>query len=89
MDVDDEAFGFDMCVVPYENGGHQFCAVVAVNHKRFDRNDLCGLLVHEGAHVYQQFRDHIREDNPSSEFEAYTMQEIFLNLINEYDRQTA
>lgn len=89
MEAQEESFGFDACVASYEKDGHVFCAVIAVNYKRFDRNGLCGLLVHEGAHVWQEFRESIRESAPSSEFEAYTLQEIFLNLINEFDRQTA
>lgn len=85
VSVNREAYNCDMCVVEHD----MFCAVIAVHHKEFERNRLLSLLVHEGTHVWQAFRDLIEEKEPSAEFEAYTMQEIFLNLINEYDRQTA
>lgn len=42
------------------------------------------LLAHECMHVVQSFMDEIGETTPSSEFQAYTLQEIYLNLTNDY-----
>lgn len=50
---------------------------------------IVGTMVHESVHVWQDFRDHIDESNPSSEFEAYTIEEIFRSVLSEYSRQTS
>jgi hypothetical protein len=52
-----------------------------------DRWTLIGLLVHEAVHVWQAVRDHISEQNPSSEFEAYAVQSAFEKLLAEYRKQ--
>lgn len=44
-------------------------------------------LCHECVHVWQAFsRDMLSEHNPSDEFEAYTIDEIFGNALDEYRR---
>jgi hypothetical protein len=52
--------------------------------KTNDPNGIIGMLVHEGAHVWQNLRDLIGEDHPSAEFEAYTLQTIVQELITAY-----
>lgn len=64
-------------------------SVVCMFNHDADADFRVGVLVHESVHVWQDFRDHIGESNPSAEFEAYTIQEIFLNILSEYSRQTA
>lgn len=51
--------------------------------------DAIALIVHEVAHVKQYIMEQISEHNPSDEFEAYTMQEIAKNLIQDYLSKTA
>lgn len=46
-----------------------------------------GLIVHEATHIWQEIKELLGEDNPSKEFEAYSMQWIAYELIAEYDRQ--
>lgn len=83
-----ESVECDACVVTHHDDKKSHCVVVLLVSKDSDKNHFLGVLAHEAVHVYQEFRDYIDESAPSPEFEAYTIQEIFLNLINEYDRQT-
>lgn len=46
--------------------------------------EVACLLVHEAVHVWQTYRDHIGEDRPSHEFEAYSIQAISLRLMDAY-----
>lgn len=48
---------------------------------------IAALLVHESVHVWQQFRQSIGETNPSSEFEAYSIQAIAQCLMQAYADQ--
>lgn len=43
------------------------------------------LISHEAVHVWQHIREDIGEDNPSSEFEAYSIQTIVSELIGAYE----
>ena len=44
-----------------------------------------GLLVHEAVHIWQDICKNINEYEPSSEFEAYSIQVISMRLIAAYD----
>lgn len=44
------------------------------------------LLVHEAMHVWRDIRENIGEEHPSSEFEAYAMQDIVEQLIKAYEQ---
>ena len=46
--------------------------------------DTVELLVHEAMHVWRDIRESIGEDHPSSEFEAYAMQNITSALFDAY-----
>lgn len=48
---------------------------------------IAALLVHESVHVWQQFCQSIGETNPSSEFEAYSIQAIAQCLMQAYADQ--
>jgi hypothetical protein len=50
---------------------------------------IASLLVHEAVHIWQQFRAHIGEGSPSSEFEAYSIQSIAQELMVAYADRTA
>lgn len=43
--------------------------------------EVAGLIVHEAVHLWQQVREYIGEKNPSSEFEAYSVQAIAQDLM--------
>jgi len=45
------------------------------------------VLVHEATHAKQRFMEVIGERSPSTEFEAYAMQNLTENLLREYHRQ--
>ena len=49
---------------------------------------IAGTVAHEAVHVWQTIRDMIGEDKPSSEFEAYSVQAIFLELLNAMEEAT-
>lgn len=49
---------------------------------------IAALLVHEAVHIFQTHCDDIGERHPSSEFEAYSIQNIATCLWEEYIRQT-
>lgn len=43
-----------------------------------------GLLAHECMHVWQYVKEQMHEKEPSEEFEAYSFQGIFQDLLGEY-----
>ena len=45
---------------------------------------ICGMIVHEAAHVWQNIREAMDEESPSHEFEAYSLQWIVHDLIVDY-----
>lgn len=45
------------------------------------REQVYGLLVHEAVHIWQEVRKLINEKSPSSEFEAYAIQNIAQALM--------
>lgn len=47
-------------------------------------SEKVALLVHESVHVWQEIRKRMGEREPSSEFEAYSVQSIFLGLLSLY-----
>lgn len=65
------------------------CVVVCI--RGFDDHDpaaIVGLIAHEAVHVWQQIRETLGESAPSSEFEAYSIQNITQQLYGEFLRQT-
>ena len=58
------------------------CAVVCLDiTKATDWAQMAGLIVHEATHIWQEVRHILGEKNPSTEFEAYTLQTITQNLF--------
>jgi hypothetical protein len=58
--------------------------LVTLNREVADRHseiETIGLLVHEATHACQHIRECIGEKEPSSEFEAYSMQAITQGLL--------
>jgi hypothetical protein len=72
-----------------KKAGANICAIICMKDFANKPIDLVrGLLIHEAVHVWQQICETINEDNPSSEFEAYSIQGIAIRLIDAYDEQT-
>jgi hypothetical protein len=63
------------------NAEGQQVAVVCINATTQHPCQIASLLVHEAVHVWQFHRDRIGERNPSSEFEAYSIQSIAQRLL--------
>jgi hypothetical protein len=55
--------------------------------KKVDKIKMYCVLVHEAVHIWQHIKEDIGETNPSMEFEAYSIEQISRNLIQEYERQ--
>ena len=49
-----------------------------------DEDEKIALLVHESVHVWQEIKLRMDEVDPSKEFEAYSVQTIFLGLLSLY-----
>ncbi len=64
------------------------CLVVINTAEMSDGIAIAGVLVHEAVHVWQYFCEDIGEENPSVEFEAYSIQAIAQALMRDYARQT-
>lgn len=52
----------------------------ATVEERYSRSEIAGLLCHEAVHVWQTIRTVMGEDDPSIEFEAYSVQAVFVQL---------
>lgn len=71
----------------FNHGGH-LTVLVAVNPKA-DEEAALKFLVHEAVHVWQNVRKHIGEHEPSKEFEAYTVDGIFVALWEAWKEKRA
>lgn len=70
----------------FERDDGNLCAIVALGDvKGRTTAEIHALLVHEAVHVWQAVRKHIGEKEPSSEFEAYSVQNIAYSLMAAYD----
>jgi len=64
--------------------GKEMAIVAFGKHKDQDPIAVAGLLIHEAVHIWQAIKDHIGEKYPSSEFEAYSIQQISQELMWAY-----
>lgn len=61
--------------------------LVSLNEAISDTKDeVYGILVHEAVHVWQHVKEYIGEENPSSEFECYSIQYISQQLWEAYNK---
>ena len=51
--------------------------------------EIHGLLLHEAVHIWQRVRLRMGESNPSTEFEAYSIQSIAQDLFAMYEESEA
>lgn len=73
----------------FDNTDGKKAAIVCIrNFKGKDPEAVQALIVHEAVHIWQEIREHYGEKEPSSEFEAYAIQALTLNLLTEFNRQT-
>ena len=49
--------------------------------------EIAGLLIHEAVHCWQRYADSIGEASPGREQEAYAIQSISIELLDEYARR--
>lgn len=49
-----------------------------------EQAEVIALIVHEAVHVWQEIKQRMGEQNPSIEFEAYSIQQIVVNLVSDY-----
>jgi len=60
------------------------CIVCLGSTEGMELEQVYALLVHEAVHIWQDVKHRIGEDNPSSEFEAYAIQNISQELMLAY-----
>lgn len=64
--------------------GHTAIIVCVGSVKKRKVSEINALIVHEAVHIWQRVRESIREEKPSSEFEAYAIQFIAQELMEAY-----
>lgn len=74
--------GADTRTIEYK--GRIICVVCFAPPKGKTKHEINALLVHEATHVWQQFCKDIGEKNPGDEQEAYAIQRISQNLMEEF-----
>lgn len=83
--VNKEVFGkSDADVLKYENGNKVSCVVSLSAYIDCDIAEIFSLIAHEATHVWQYTRVLIGETHPSSEFEAYAIQNISQSLVEDF-----
>jgi len=81
--------GVGASAVQLEDGDGRQCAIIIVPPIEGSTGpEIASRIVHEAMHLWRWTREIIGEDQPSSEFEAYAMENICRNLFEEYARQT-
>jgi len=66
--------------------GGRICVVCIGDIEGWDPIEVASILVHEAVHIWQAYVEFIEEDNPSNEFEAYSIERVAHNLMEEYTR---
>jgi len=68
------------------NKKNMICCLVCLNPAKGKSIEAYALLVHEISHVWDHIAADLDERNPSSEFKAYGMQQLFLNYADAYKK---
>lgn len=76
----------DGCMTELNFKDRLICLVTVNEEQSVSRGrSVVTILAHEAVHVYQKVLEHIGENKPSSEFEAYSIQTILDNLIEAFE----
>lgn len=79
----------DACVHYFKKADGRECAIVCMRDaSKRTPIEIAGLLVHEAVHIFQAVCENVGEKYPSSEFEAYSVQWISMELMVRYEEQT-
>ncbi len=60
--------------------------LVTVGSEKGSPIAIAALLAHEAVHIYEAVLQQMNEETPGSEFHAYSIQEIFQNLVMAYEQ---
>ena len=71
----------------YDKAGNICCIVCMKDTKGMEAGAVYGLIIHEAVHVWQKYCLSIGETNPSTEFEAYSIQWICQQMLYSFDKQ--
>ena len=72
--------------VEFFNVDNSVLAVVQINNRKKQKPDwINAIIIHESVHVWQEIREMMYEKEPSSEFLAYSIQKISLDLMSEFE----
>ena len=71
----------------FEQKGKRCCVVTIKDglEKTYTPLEISCLMMHEAVHVWQFFIEQIGEENPSPEFEAYSLQAITQELLHKFE----
>lgn len=67
----------------FDEGGKRVCLVELADLSGRTIAEIHGVIVHEAVHVHQQIMECMGE-KPSVEFEAYSIQQIVVDLLSSY-----
>ena len=68
--------------------GNVCCVVTIKIDRKRPMSVTASVLGHEAVHVAQEMFDHINEVSPGKEIQAYAVQNILCELLEEYERQS-
>lgn len=71
----------------WESRGRLSCLLCLNAPDNYDPIDVATTIVHESVHVFQRLCDSIGEQEPSREFEAYSIERISETFMREYVRR--
>lgn len=64
-------------------------AIICLRANDKELEQVYSLLVHEAVHLWQVIKEHIGEDSPAKEQEAYAIQRIAQSLMYSYKEQVS
>jgi len=67
-----------------EKDNKRMAIVTLTNHKNRTGIEIAALLVHESSHIFDSICESMGEKFPSSEFKAYSLQQISQELFESY-----
>ncbi|MEC7119842.1 MAG: hypothetical protein VXW65_08080 [Pseudomonadota bacterium] len=67
-------------------GDRKYCLLQIGDTTDWQPSFIMQVLVHESLHIWQTVKDAMHESNPCREFEAYSVELIFRDMLDDYDR---